>query len=132
MGYPFGGGIKVSHFAPNTMRGGMQQIKSLANIDQPVLFTVTDDLEPMLSKLNYKQLGSIPQFFDGDIVQKTIMLNPGARIEKIKKAISTIDDYEIPITIDIKKLEDLGFKHEPTILINKTKYRKHGGKLKRK
>ena len=67
------GYFKVSHFAPSTMREGYEMLKELSTFDN-VIFTVTDDLSPMLQKIglygNHKAV--ISMFFRNELVQKQI------------------------------------------------------------
>lgn len=65
----------VTHFSPETMRGGMRVVGEAATSKTPVLFTVTDDLAPMLEKESFISIGQIPQIFDNKPVMKTIMVN---------------------------------------------------------
>lgn len=79
MGYPlFGKGFVASHFAPKTLRGGMDLISSLNASKYPVMFSVTEDLSPMLTKLGYIKLKSTsPKQFGDKLVSKEMFINKG-------------------------------------------------------
>lgn len=75
--------FKPSHFAPETNRGGVELIKQAYNSSNPVLFAVTNDLSPMLSKIGYTKIGQAPQIFDGEIHMKDLMANRSLRLEDL-------------------------------------------------
>lgn len=64
-----------THFSPETLRGGSRLIKEAAVSSQPIVFTVTDDLAPMLQKSGFVEIGQIPQIFNGEYVTKHILAN---------------------------------------------------------
>ena len=46
-----------THFSPATLRGGSRLIKEAAVSSQPIVFTVTEDLAPMLQKSGFVEIG---------------------------------------------------------------------------
>lgn len=82
----------ASHFAPQTMRGGMKLLQQMQEDELPIVFAVTSYLANMLSKMGYEEVGRWPQIFDGQLVMKTIMVNEAAlRIEN--DLTSVLEDY---------------------------------------
>lgn len=68
--------FKPSHFAPATMREGLDMVKKLGESNIPTVFAVTDDLSPMLYKSGqFARLTQMPQPFGKDIVMKDVMVN---------------------------------------------------------
>lgn len=68
--------FKPSHFAPASMREGLDMVKKLGESNIPTVFAVTDDLSPMLYKSGqFARLTQMPQFFDKGIVMKDVMVN---------------------------------------------------------
>lgn len=43
--------------------------------NDPIGFAVTDDLSPMLNKIGYTKVGEIPQYFNGELVNKHVYVN---------------------------------------------------------
>lgn len=68
--------FKPSHFAPATMREGLDMIQKLGESKIPTVFAVTDDLSPMLYKSGqFAKLTQMPQPFNNGIVMKDVMIN---------------------------------------------------------
>lgn len=65
----------ISHFAPETLRGGKETVEAALYADDPIGFAVTDDLAPMLEKIGYTKVGDIPQRFNGELVNKQVYVN---------------------------------------------------------
>lgn len=65
----------ITHFAPETLRGGAETVKEALYAQDPIGFAVTDDLAPMLEKIGYIKVGNVPQYFNGELVNKTVFVN---------------------------------------------------------
>ncbi len=75
IGFKEGPIFHPSHFAPETLRGGQRVVQQAAESRDPVVFTVTSDLSPMLERSGFIKVGQIPQTFNGQLVMKDIMAN---------------------------------------------------------
>ncbi len=79
LGYLKYGVFVPTHFAPKTMRGGYELIKSLGeSADVPAVMSVTDDLEETLQKMPSWQTLDIPSFlaqFREELTEKKIVYN---------------------------------------------------------
>ncbi|MEM4360349.1 MAG: hypothetical protein QXT45_07465 [Candidatus Bilamarchaeaceae archaeon] len=66
----------ASHFAPQTMKGGVDVLTDLLHIDTPVVFAVPETLADQLERIGYRR-GQIivPMFFRGNVVYKHILAN---------------------------------------------------------
>ena len=61
-----------SHFAPKSLRGGINLLKTIKETNLIVLLAVTDGLADMLERLGYVYILDVPQFFDGELVMKHV------------------------------------------------------------
>ena len=68
VGYKVGEVFIISHFAPFSLRQGMEMIRSLGL----AVAAVTPDLSTMLRRCGWQYCGQIPQEFDGEICMKDI------------------------------------------------------------
>lgn len=81
-----------SHFAPSNLREGSDLIKLTANSSHPIVFTVTDDLAPMLERSGYIDTGNtLLQPFNGMMENKRLFINPAAESLASKYNLSQID-----------------------------------------
>lgn len=90
-----------THFAPTSLREGYKAVENLSKSKQPTMFTVTDDLSPMLQKLGFYKVGEIPQTFGDQIVMKDIMLNKATTKASIKNTLLS------ELNMDEMEAEDL-------------------------
>lgn len=68
--------VKVfSHFAPYSMREGVEMLKHLKNSEDLCIFAVTPYLGEMLEKLGYIYVTDIPQVFGGNCIMKQVYCN---------------------------------------------------------
>lgn len=83
------GYFKVSHFCPSTMREGLELLKKVFEYDN-VIFTVTDDLAPMLIKIGLygNEDAQIPMIFRDMLVQKRILTTDKSLLLYILKNLS--------------------------------------------
>lgn len=65
----------ISHFAPKSLRGGMEMLKGIKEGGLKVVLAVPSYQGNQLNKLGFKSVGQIPQYFDGDIVLKNVYAN---------------------------------------------------------
>ena len=74
IGQYYNGFFKPSHFAPSSIRGGVDVIKEIIKYDN-IIFAVTDDLSDMLIKMDLYSdpNGTIPMIFREMLVQKHII-----------------------------------------------------------
>lgn len=82
-GYPGSNLFVPSHFAPSTMKGGVELIKKIGNSKNPAVFSVTEDLSPMLEKSGFIKIGEHPQIFGGTVSNKHIMVNKATSVEDL-------------------------------------------------
>jgi len=84
------GYFKVSHFCPATMREGVELLKKVSEYDN-VIFTVTEDLSPMLIKIGLygDEKAQIPMIFRDMLVQKHILTTDKNLLLYVLKNIST-------------------------------------------
>lgn len=78
-----------SHFAPSNISKGVQMIKSLSSSKMPVIFT--EYLGNMLNKLGFSYIGTIPQIFNGEVVDKVVYVNKAMTKEDLQWIISAIN-----------------------------------------
>ena len=68
--------VKIfSHFAPYSMREGVEMLKHLRDSEDLCVFAVTPYLGEMLKKLGYIYIADIPQLFEGKAIMKQIYCN---------------------------------------------------------
>lgn len=82
-GYPGSNLFVPSHFAPSTMKGGVELIKKIGNSKSPAVFSVTEDLSPMLEKSGFIKIGEHPQTFGGTVSNKHMMVNKATSVEDL-------------------------------------------------
>lgn len=75
VGFRCGSSFILSHFAPKTLSSGMRFVTELANWSQSVIAAVLPKQAGMLERLGFKKVGTIPQWFNGETVTKTVMVN---------------------------------------------------------
>jgi hypothetical protein len=82
----------VSHFAPKTLRGGMECLREIMGYNN-IIFTVTDDLKDMLLKLGIygNEKASISMFFRGELVKKNILTTNPYIMKQILEIMDTGD-----------------------------------------
>lgn len=74
----------VSHFAPASRKGGVEMLKAGARAGFPVIFAVPDNLAQQLVRLGYRNTEvTIPQWFAGEYVTKTVVVNQAATKEDL-------------------------------------------------
>lgn len=62
----------VSHFAPRNLKEGVMMLKEVASSKIRIIFAVTNYLANMLEKLGFDFIGTVPQMFNGEIVEKEV------------------------------------------------------------
>lgn len=102
IGFKEGPIFHPSHFAPETLRGGQRVIKQAAESRDPVVFTVTSDLSPMLERSGFIKVGQIPQLFNNQWVMKDIMANKATA--NVEKELSSHLDPYLKQFIDVGKV----------------------------
>lgn len=65
----------VSHFAPSSLRKGLELIKEASNSHMPIVMAVPEYLANQLEKAGFNFMFEIPQYFNGEIVMKKVMYN---------------------------------------------------------
>ena len=75
VGFRCGNAFILSHFAPRTLSSGMRFMSALSKWRQSVIATVLPKQASMLERLGFKKVGMIPQWFGGETVMKTVMVN---------------------------------------------------------
>lgn len=74
----------ITHFAPSSLRKGYELIQKLSDSKMPVVFAVPDYLSNQLTKSGFRQIGTIPQIFAGEIVSKNVMINNAVTDEDLE------------------------------------------------
>lgn len=90
--------LHVTHFSPETLRGGLRTIDIAAISEYPVMFTVTDDLAPMLQKRGFIDVLQIPQTFGGEIVNKHVLLNKGC-LNNREALLQELENNGLPVEL---------------------------------
>lgn len=75
------GTFSVSHFAPSDLKSGLRLINLAATDPNPVLFAVTPDLTPMLSRSGFTKLTETYQPFNGELHKKDVLGNNSISLE---------------------------------------------------
>lgn len=65
----------VSHFAPNSRKGGVQILKEALNSQTPMVICVPQHLARQLQRLGFTYKGEIPQIFNQKLITKQVMVN---------------------------------------------------------
>lgn len=98
IGQYYNGFFKPSHFAPSSIRGGVDVIKEIIKYDN-IIFAVTNDLSDMLIKMDLYSdpNGTIPMVFREMLVQKNIITTNidvlAEILEKLEKVKNGDIDY---------------------------------------
>jgi hypothetical protein len=113
-----------SHFAPKSMKEGVEMLKDLKKYDN-IIFVVTEDLASMLKKLGYKQLPhTVKKNFNNVLTDKKILISSFKHIQRLVKLMLTYlmgNDIQ-PMNID---LEEHGVReYEPPTVWDKQTTRK--------
>lgn len=74
----------VSHFAPSDLKSGMRLINLAATDPNPVIFAVTEDLTPMLTRSGFTKLSETYQPFNGEMHKKDVLGNNSISLEWAK------------------------------------------------
>ncbi len=107
LGSDTNGYFHVSHFAPKNLREGYELIKQVAGSTQPTVFTVTDDLAKQLEKAGFKQLAEIPQIFNGEVVNKKVMINAATKKEDVLKHLQAMAQWYPEYNEYVKLVENI-------------------------
>lgn len=85
----------VSHFSPSSMKMGYELIKQALNTRMPIIFTVPEFLSKQLEKIWFKKLEyTVPQFFNGNIMMKNVLVNHEVREKDLQELIEMyMDEY---------------------------------------
>lgn len=83
----------ISHFAPSSIRKGMEMMKSVLHHNMPVCIATLPYQANMLRKIGFKEVGYAPQWFNGEIHQKTVMVNDAVDVYTVKSLLDTIGEY---------------------------------------
>jgi hypothetical protein len=78
------GAFYVSHFAPSDLKSGLRLINLAATDPNPVIFAVTQDLTPMLSRSGFTKLSETYQPFNGELHKKDVLGNNSISLEWAK------------------------------------------------
>lgn len=84
-----------SHFSPDSLRGGQRVVNMAARSSKPIVFTVTEDLAPMLQKSGFVKIAETPMIFNGEYVNKVVLANKAVSKNKdsIIKYFQNKDNY---------------------------------------
>lgn len=90
----------ITHFAPETLRGGAETVKEALYAQDPIGFAVTDDLAPMLERIGYIKIGNVPQYFNGELVNKTVFVNKATTEKTVNEWLLKKHYIDEPIKIE--------------------------------
>ena len=65
----------VSHFAPDSRKGGVELLRGTLSTETPFVICVPEYLAQQLLRLGFRRVGQIPQYFAGEIIAKQVMVN---------------------------------------------------------
>lgn len=65
----------VSHFSPSSLRGGVDLLQTALLSKMPIIMATLDKQADMLRKLYWREIGTVPQYWDGELVFKRVMAN---------------------------------------------------------
>lgn len=74
----------VSHFAPESMRKGLNLINEASNSEMPIIMAVPEYLANQLEKAGFRFIIEIPQIFNGETVMKKVMVNDSTTEEDLQ------------------------------------------------
>ena len=85
----------ISHFAPKSLRGGMDILNDIASYNN-IVFAVTDDLGPMLQKIGLygDSKAVVPMFFRNMLVLKHIYTTDKRLINSLLSTLQNTKDIE--------------------------------------
>lgn len=89
--------ITVSHFAPSSLRKGVELINEAATSRIPIVMAVPEYQSNQLEKAGFRYVTDIPQFFAGEIVMKKVMINDSvgeAELEKLFEHFNTFNQED--------------------------------------
>jgi len=75
----------TSHFAPTSLRNGVELIKEAADSPMPIIIAVPDYQSNQLNKAGFRFITQVPQYFAGEIVMKNVMVNDAVTDADLKK-----------------------------------------------
>lgn len=82
----------ISHFAPRTIKSGVKMLKALATCDIPVIVATLPYQANQLRKAGFRKVANIPQFWDGEIVTKEVMVNDSVTMYHLVDILSEISE----------------------------------------
>lgn len=74
----------VSHFAPASLREGIELLNSAEENGVPVVIAVPEYQSSQLERLGFEMITSIPQYFAGEYVTKNVLINGNITTEDIQ------------------------------------------------
>jgi len=105
-----GGIFKVTHFAPKSLRGGVEAVKALLDSEQATVLAVTADMAGMLEKLGYACVAVLPSNFRGEEVDKHLFTNNPALRAELRNKMRQIEGgfataYDFSYLLDCASLD---------------------------
>lgn len=88
VGFRCGSAFVLSHFAPRTLSSGTRFLQKLSMWGQSVIASVLPKQAGMLERLGFKKVGEIPQWFNGVVETKSVMVNHATSGETLKNVLS--------------------------------------------
>ena len=83
----------VSHFAPSSIRKGMEMMREVLHSSMPVCIATLPYQANMLRKIGFKEVGKVPQWFAGEVHLKTVMVNDAVDVYRIQILLDSISEY---------------------------------------
>lgn len=83
----------VSHFAPSSLRKGIEMLKSVLHHSMPVCIATLPYQANQLRKLGFHEVGHVPQWFAGEIHMKTVLVNDSVDIYAVQVLLDSISEY---------------------------------------
>lgn len=65
----------VSHFSPSSLRGGVELLQTALLSKMPIIMATLDKQANMLRKLYWREICTVPQYWEGELVFKRVMAN---------------------------------------------------------
>ena len=83
----------VSHFAPSSIRKGMEMMREVLHSSMPVCIATLPYQANMLRKIGFNEVGKVPQWFAGELHLKTVMVNDAIDIYSVQRLLDSISEY---------------------------------------
>ena len=83
----------VSHFAPSSIRKGMEMMRTVLKSNMPVCIATLPYQANMLRKIGFREVAKVPQMFAGELHLKTVMVNDAVNLDIVWYLAESISEY---------------------------------------